>query len=227
MTRKLPAPILARRVIHRAALLGLAVAALGGSLPPAKASERVRLGLAVHMAREEGAPVAEEAFVDRQVATANRIFAPYGVQFERRELHEHDACAARMETRADRDALGAFVRPQCINVFVVASLRDVDEPPRIRRGVHWHSASHAPAHYLILSRISFDAVLAHELGHFLGNPRHSRTPGNLMSYQHTEVLPFLDEPQQRRLQQSLADYLRRRELQQVAAELGTPAKSEQ
>src|SRR5262249_21843743 len=155
----------------------------------------VRLGLAVHIAREQGEPVAEEAFVDRQVATANRIFAPYGVEFERRERLEHDASAARMEARADRAALGAFVRPPWINGFVVAALADVDEPERIRRGVHWHSTRHAPAHYVILSRISFDAVLAHELGHFLGNPRHSETPGNLMSYHHTEVLPFLDPAQ--------------------------------
>ena len=203
-----------RRVANRLALLGLAVAALG-SVPPVRASERavVLLGLAVHVAREDGEPVADEAFIDRQVETANRIFAPYGVQFERRERHERDARAARMETRADRDALGAFVRPHWINVFVVASLMDVDEPQHVRRGVHWHSTSHAPAHYLILSRISFDAVLAHELGHFLGNPRHSDTPGNLMSYHHTDVLPFLDEAQQQRVRRSVAGYLRTGELQ--------------
>jgi hypothetical protein len=207
------ARVVNRRVMNRLALLGLAGAALGG-VQPARASARaiVRLGLAVHVAREEGEPVADEAFIDRQLETANRIFAPYGVQFERRERHERDARAARMETRGDRDALGAFVRAHWINVFVVASLMDVDEPQHVRRGVHWHSASHAPAHYLILSRISFDAVLAHELGHFLGNPRHSETPGNLMSYHHTDVLPFLDEPQQRRLQRSVAAYLRTGEL---------------
>jgi hypothetical protein len=123
-----------------------------------------------------------------------------------------------METRADRDALGAFVRPLWINVFVVASLLDVDEAQRVRRGVHWHSTSHAPAHYVILSRISFDAVLAHELGHFLGNPRHSETPGNLMSYQHTDVLPFLDEAQQQRLHRSVAAYLRTGELRRLRAD---------
>lgn len=205
------------RLLHRRlALLGLAAAALGLA-PPARAGERevVRLGLAVHVAREEGEPVADEAFIQRQVETANRIYAPYGVQFERRERHDRDARAARMETRADRDALGAFVRPHWINVFVVASLRDVDEAQRVRRGVHWHSTSHAPAHYLILSRISFDAVLAHELGHFLGNPRHSETPGNLMSYHHTDVLPFLDESQQKRLRTSIAAYLRAAELRRL------------
>jgi hypothetical protein len=154
----------------------------------------------------------EQAFIERQLATANRIFAPYGVAFEQRERQETDAVPASMETRADRNALGALVRPRWINLFVVASLRDVDEPERIRRGVHWHSTTHAPAHYLILSGISFDAVLAHELGHFLGNRQHSNTRGNLMSYQHTAELPFLDQPQQRRLHRRLAEYLRTGEL---------------
>lgn len=205
-----------RRAVTRAALLGV-VAVLGGLGPPAWAGERevVRLGLAVHVAREEGEPVADEAFIDRQVETANRIYAPYGVQFERRERHDRDARAAHMATRADRDALGAFVRPHWINVFVVASLMDVDEAERVRRGVHWHSARHVPAHYLILSRISFDAVLAHELGHFLGNPRHSETPGNLMSYHHTDMLPFLDDAQQKRLHRSVAAYLRTAELRRL------------
>jgi len=209
-----------RRALTHALAFGLAIVALSSLVARARATEAevVRLGLAVHVAREEGRPVAEEAFIERQVEMANRIFAPYGVAFERRERHERDASSARMDTRADRNALGAFVRPHWINIFVVASLRDVDEPQRIRRGVHWHSASHASAHYVILSRISFDAVLAHELGHFLGNPQHSKTPGNLMSYQHTVELPFLDEPQQRRLHERLSGYLRTGELQQLGRE---------
>lgn len=183
-------------------------------LSEARAAEQpvVRLGLAVHVPRERQEPVVSEAFIQRQVAMANRVFAPYGVAFERREHHERAARHARMETRADRNALSAFVRPRLINVFMVASLRDVDEPKRMRRGVHWHSSTHPRSHYVILSSISFDAVLAHELGHFLGNRSHSTTPGNLMSYRHTDVLPFLDETQQRRLRQRLADYLRTGEL---------------
>jgi hypothetical protein len=211
--------LMSRRTMSRrtvAFVLGLAM--FGTFLAPASATERelVRLGLAVHVAREEGLPVAEQAFIERQLAMANRIFAPYGLAFEQQEQPEAAAVPAHVETRSDRDALGALLRPQLINLFVVASLLDVDEPPRIRRGVHWHSASHAPAHYVILSRISFDAVLAHELGHFLGNQPHSSTRGNLMSYQHTAELPFLDQAQQRRLRECLAGYLRSGELRQWA-----------
>jgi hypothetical protein len=209
---------------RRATAFGLAAAALGAFLSPASATQTqpVRLGVAVHVAREQGQPVAEAAFVERQLATANRIFAPYGLAFEQVERVEPEAMAAHMRTRADRNALGALVRPQLINVFVVASLLDVDEAGRIRRGVHWRSTTHAPAHYVILSRISFDAVLAHELGHFLGNPAHSGTRGNLMSYQHTAQLPFLDEPQQRRLRECLAGYLRTGELRPVVSKPQPP-----
>jgi len=205
---------------RRAAAAALVGTALGALLPPASASagQLVRLGVAVHVAQEQGLPVADQAFIERQLKMANRVFAPYGVAFEQSERHQSEALLPHVRTRSERNALGAFVRPQRINLFVVASLHDVDEPPRIRRGVHWHSATHVPAHYLILSRISFDAVLAHELGHFLGNPRHSNTRGNLMSYQHTDELPFLDESQQRRLRESLAGYLRTGELQPLGIE---------
>ena len=45
--------------------------------------------------------------------------------------------------------------------------------------MHWRSTTHRPAHYVILSRIAANAVLAHELGHFLGNRRHSQTPARV------------------------------------------------
>jgi hypothetical protein len=65
---------------------------------------------------------------------------------------------------------------------------------------------------VILSSIAGPDVLAHELGHFLGNREHSDVPGNLMSYEHTDVLPFLDAVQREKLRRTLAGYLRRREL---------------
>lgn len=201
---------------HAAEARGAAAegAAAEGAAAEGAAAEQavVRLGLALHVPREGGAPAVSDAFLERQLGTARRIFAQYGVTFAQRERHDHDGAVTRVETRAQRDSFAALVRPQLINVFAVASLMDVDEPGRVRRGVHWHARNRPPAHYVILSGISFDAVLAHELGHFLGNREHSQTPGNLMSYQHTDVLPFLDEAQQRRLHARVARYLRSGEL---------------
>ncbi len=182
------------------------------------------LALAVHVAAERGQPVVDQTFIQRQLARANAIFAPYGVAFRiqsQRRLEGH----AAMETRGDRDALGAHVRAGAINCFFVKSLRDVDEPEHMRRGVHWRSRTHEPAHYVIVSSISFDAVLAHELGHFLGNHRHSNTSGNLMSYQHTEVLPFLDAAQVRRMRRTLRRYLKSGELRPAdVPESGRPPR---
>ncbi len=175
----------------------------------------VRLPVVVHMAQEAGADVAPASFVTEQLARANEVFAAYGVAFELQGLLR-SGTASRMESREDRDALGRHVRPRAVHCFVVGSLRDVDEPERMRQGVHWHARkrSETPgAHYVILSAIAGPYVLAHELGHFLGNPAHSQTPGNLMSYERSEVLPFLDAAQQRRLGQALRAYLKSGELE--------------
>lgn len=171
----------------------------------------VRLPVLVHMARENESDVAPRAFVEGQLRRANEIFAAYGVAFDLVAITP-SGTTARMETRTQRSALAAHARDGVINCFVVASLRDVDEPERMRRGVHWHSETSPSAHYVILSAISEPDVLAHELGHYLGNPRHSETAGNLMSYQRTAALPVLDAAQQRRVQRAVRAYLRSGEL---------------
>ncbi len=171
----------------------------------------------MHVAERGGVPVVDDAFIADRIARANQIFAVRGVQFEvtsRKPLAERHAA---METRADRDALGAYFARGTLHVFCVASLRDVDEPERMRRGVHWRSTTHRGAHFVIVSAIAGVSVLAHELGHYLGNPEHSDVPGNLMSYEHTEVLPFLDEVQAARLRRRLKAYLASKELVPVRA----------
>jgi hypothetical protein len=123
----------------------------------------------------------------------------------------------RMESRSDRNALAEHVKPHVINCFVVSSLLDVDEPGRVRRGVHWRAPGPVAPHYVILSAISEADVLAHELGHFLGNPRHSDTPGNLMSYERVGRLPFLDAEQVRRVRRAIRSYVRTGELRLLPA----------
>src|SRR5690606_3088223 len=72
--------------------------------PPASADAKLlTLPLLVHMAHEGGPPVADEAFLERQLARANEIFAPYGVRFSLREVVVGPA-PARMETRDDRSS---------------------------------------------------------------------------------------------------------------------------
>ena len=170
------------------------------------------LPLHLHVAQVDGQPVVDASFIETRLARANAIYAPYRVRFAIRAQDELPARYAVQETRSDRDALAEHTTRLAIDCFLVASLRDVDEPERMRRGVHWHAQSRPGRHYVILSSIAGLNVFAHELGHFLGNPEHSQVVGNLMSYEHTDALPVLDAAQLERLERALAGYLRRGEL---------------
>ena len=181
-------------------------------LPPSAAAAQHVLPITLHVAEVDRVPVASAAFVETRIARANEIFAPYRIQFRVVARKPLAARHAALETRADRDALGAYFTRGTLHVFCVASLRDVDDPEHMRRGVHWHAKSHPGAHFVIISAISGPNVLAHELGHYLGNPAHSTTAGNLMSYEHTDALPFLDDAQRARMIRRLRSYLARKEL---------------
>lgn len=158
-----------------------------------------------------------EAFIARQLAGANRAFAPVGVVFEDGGRAGLGPEHAHLTTRADRDALLAYVRTGAAHCMVVARLMDVDEPGRERRGVHWYRAGTTRPHAVIVSTIAGDYVLAHELGHYFGNPAHTELAGNLMSYIPGVTPPFLTEQQMRRITRSLT-------LMQARGELPRPAR---
>ena len=175
-----------------------------------------RVPLVFHVAQRAGKPVADAAFLAAQLAHANEIYRALGFSLVAIAQHKLSAAHARLVERKDRDALGASLTPGMINCFIVATLMDVDEPGRERRGVHWHVRSEPRQHFVIVSAISGPYVLAHELGHFFGNPEHSDTPGNLMSYQHTDEVPRLDEAQRERVVHTLDKLFETRELRRNA-----------
>lgn len=174
------------------------------------------LPLVLHVVEQDGAPVADAAFIQARVDRANEIYARYRVGFVVQRRVPLKAAHAHLSSRADRDALAPYLQRKVINCFVVTSLRDVDEPERMRRGVHWHAASRPGAHYVIISLLGDRDVFSHELGHYLGNPNHSPTPGNLMSYERGPTLPFLDPDQLTRMERSLRGYFKRGELTPAA-----------
>ena len=164
------------------------------------------------VAEVDGERVVDDAWLASQLAWANRIFEPAGVSFEIAEIGSLDARHAMLEDRTDRHALGDELADGVINVFVVASLRDVDDPSRLRMGVHWRPHGHPGAHLVIVSRTSAPTVLAHELGHFFGNRQHSETRGNIMSYDRGDGEPFFDASQIARIRRFARRFLRTREL---------------
>jgi len=184
------------------------------------------LPIAFTVALDDDEAVVEEAWLDEQVRNADELFSPHGVTFRAIERHAMDESHARLENRRDRHALGHIQHPGRIDVFVVRSLRDVDDPSRFRQGVHWRPRGEpfgARAHFVIVSSVAGPTVLAHELGHYFGNP-HSDTSGNIMSYERGDVPPFFDAQQGARIRSQARRFLRQREL--IAAdELSPPTGS--
>jgi hypothetical protein len=158
---------------------------------------------------DQGRTIAHEDWLGAQLATAQALFAPFAVGFAKIDGAPLEARVARVETRGDRDAFAAHTAAHSIDVFIVESLRDVDEPGRMRRGVHWHAPG--GAHYVILIATAPPAVLAHELGHYFGNP-HSPVADNVMSYRRTGAPVFFDAEQGQRITTRARAYVRSGEL---------------
>ncbi|MBK8214530.1 MAG: hypothetical protein IPK71_12385 [Myxococcales bacterium] len=165
---------------------------------PARAEERT-FGVAVHVAEPEGTPVRDDAWIDAQLAEAERLFGPLGVHFRWvvRTIGKPGKGRVDVETREDRDAFADGIEPRLVNVFVVRSLMDVDEPGRVRRGVTWTQRKDR-RRYIVLSSIAMPSVLAHELGHFFGNG-HTTVVDNLMSYERGGGVVFLSAEQKSRI----------------------------
>jgi hypothetical protein len=177
-----------------------------------------RIPIVLHVAQRDGEDVVSRSFIAEQLAAANTIYRPLGIELVDAERVPLVGTAAEVITRDDRDALERYVRTGAVHCFMVAKLMDVDEPGRERRGVHWHPRPRPQNSYLIVSKISKPYVLAHELGHLLGNPKHSDTQGNLMSYAWTVDPPFLDAAQIQRIQNVLTRLLKSGRLVLVKAD---------
>ena len=183
------------RLLAGAALLVL----VGVTIAPSARADDRTFGIAFTVAEPSGAPVQPDAWIDAQVAEAERLFGPVGVHFRWvvRKIGKKDPGRIEVETRDDRDAFQDQLEGGYINVFVVRSLRDVDEPPRMRMGVTW-TQRESKKRYVVLSSIAKPSVLAHELGHFFGNA-HTTVVNNLMSYDRDGGIVFLSEEQKVRI----------------------------
>jgi hypothetical protein len=164
------------------------------------------------VAAVNGEAVVDGPWLDGQLERTQRIFARAGVRFRRVAVEALPEEHTELHTRDDRHALRSQLRSGVIDVFVVARLRDVDDPSRFRQGVHWRPPPRPGPHYVILSAEAGPDVLAHELGHFFGNHGHSPTPGNIMSYQRGDRPPSFDEGQIRRIRQHARRFVRTGEL---------------
>ncbi len=201
--REYPPDAVGPAIPSMCALAGLVFAQAS---PPAATTFSLRVSSVVD---DAGKPLADPAWLAAEIDAAEALFEPFGVRFAKADGAPLEARVAHVETRADRNALASHLTPHVIDVFVVGSLRDVDDPTQARRGVHWHAPS--GAHYLILVASAPTAVLAHELGHYFGNP-HSQVLDNVMSYERSGAPVFFDADQGKRIAARARAYVKSGEL---------------
>ncbi len=182
------------------------------------ASADVTFGLSIAVAHEDGAAVVDDAWLENGIREANRIFSRDGVTFRWTLQKELPDTAREIHSRGGRHALELLGEPSTIDVFVVSRLEDVDEPGRYRMGVCWTGQGPDKRRYIILAKHAHATVLAHELGHFFGNP-HSEVVDNLMSYERTGAEVFLDEVQSHRIRRFASSFLARGRLVDVGPPL--------
>lgn len=195
-----------------AVALALITAAWPSLAKKPRAEEPIpKLPLAVAIAQVDGRPVQTDAWLDAQIAESDRLFGEAGVTFTKASQRAIDQRYARLETRKDRDALAAELEKGRINVMVVASLRDVDDPKLFRMGVHWRPQADLRKHYVIVAASALPSTLAHELGHFFGNG-HSNVQDNVMSYDRTGATVFFDAAQKRKIKTFARIFLRSKEI---------------
>lgn len=171
-----------------------AVLLVGSASGRSRAAEAPTFGLSIGVATENGEPVQDEAWIAAQVEVAEGLLGPLGVHVRWEKEKTLAEKYARLETRSDRDALTSELEGKLVNVMIVASLRDVDDPSLYRMGVCWRHSKSPGTPYLVVSKTARPSVLAHELGHYFGNP-HSLVTDNIMSYSRTGGPVFFDDRQ--------------------------------
>jgi hypothetical protein len=187
-----------------------AAAAGGGAKAPREAPIPV-LPIAIAVAHVQGKPVRDDAWIDAQIAEAERLFGLSGIHLRKASSRALPERFAKLETRSDRDALAGELTRGVINVMIVDTLRDVDDTSLYRRGVHWRPQKDLKKHYVIVAKEASTTTLAHEIGHFFGND-HAKDMDNLMSYLRSGNNVFLNDAQVARSRIFARIYLRSKEL---------------
>lgn len=176
-------------------------------VPPVAAA----MPLSIAVATADGAPAQTDAWIDDQIAETQRLYNGFGIYFTKAEVRTIDGRFASLENRRDRDALATQLKKGYLNVFIVSSLRDVDDPKLFRMGVHWAPNGDLKRQYCIVAASARRTTMAHEIGHYFGL-QHTQTADNLMSYSRTGADVFMSATQKVKVTTNAKVYLARKEL---------------
>ena len=150
----------------------------------------------VAVTQDEKGAVVDRAWIDAELALAERVFGPLGIHFGIDHTRDLGTELARIEDPRNRDRFAPLVTAHQVQVFIVRSLRDNEQVGVYRKGVTWDSRTTPSRRYIILSADASPSSLAHEFGHYFGLLAHSPVKNNLMSYDRDDALVFLDAGQQ-------------------------------
>ncbi len=195
-----------RSWIGLGSLVLMTIAMVGGLLLPSTAEARGRrtvpdlrnpravqgpsratattIGLTVHIATENGVPIATRRQVAQWIQRANDALAPHGLAVQ---LHQQVTMTGNTEVtrRRDRRRLASMAAHDgTIHVFVANNL----DPPAVRvrrriRGLHWRylglNRELRQREFVVVTLGAPKTTFAHEIGHLLGL-RHSTSENNIM-----------------------------------------------
>jgi hypothetical protein len=147
---------------------------------------RARVPLTIHIATDEGDPVASHARIARWVQRANAALAPAGIEVDVRRVRHLPAGWTSVTRWQERRQLAQYApKDGTIHVFVVEEL---DTPWRRThrrqiRGLHWRyrgvNRELRSREYVVVTEGAPTTTFVHELGHLFGL-RHSSSPDNIM-----------------------------------------------
>src|SRR5262249_28550095 len=112
-----------RRAFLVAALGFAAVASIDPKAIAAESKEPLlTLPVVVSAVYVDGTRVVDDAWIQKQWASVDKLYADFGIRFDRLPAKQIPATSARLETKEDRDALAAYFVDGVVNVFFVKAL---------------------------------------------------------------------------------------------------------
>ncbi len=216
----------AKRAVSLVASFIVTLYAAQSNAQPAtkKPAQLPAMPLSIAVAEQHGKPVVKCPWLRRQVAEAERLLSAQRVHVKVVKRRRLPARYVALEKAKDRDALVKHLERKVINVFVVRTLRDVHDPRYLIQGVRWRNLRNLRKDYIIVAASASPTTLAHELGHYFGNP-HSYVDNNIMSYKRSDPSKVrFNAKQGAKMRRAVAGYLRSKKLK-TAAQILAAAKA--